>query len=54
MRTYIKSIASVALVLSLAIAANWLSKGAADPVAFVAGSALWWAVRAYYIAEDKP
>lgn len=51
MSPYLKSVLSVAATFAIAFGANRLSNGAVDITAFLAGSALWWGVRAYYIAD---
>jgi hypothetical protein len=51
MSPYLKSVLTVAFNLAIAVGLNWVTKGAVNVVAFVAGSALWWGARAYYLAE---
>lgn len=51
MPPYLKSVLSAAATIAVAALTDWVTNGAIGTVAFVAGSALWWGVRAYYLAE---
>lgn len=52
MLMYLKCIASMAIVVGVAIGLNHLTHGRVDAETFIACSALWWGIRAYYRDDE--